>query len=325
MDQTSNALAGKRIGIFGKGGSGKSTVAVLLAKGLRAHGYAVCLVDADSTNIGMYRALGLAHGPTPLLEHFGGMVFSGGAVTCPVDDPLPLADADVSLTSLPGAYFAQTSDAILLMTAGKIGNLGPGAGCDGPIAKIARDLRVHGNGTEPVTVLDFKAGFEDLARGAVTSLDWAVVVVDPTIAAMEMASHIQSLVREVQAGGLPATRHLKDPDLVETANRLYNQSAINGAYVVLNRVHDARMERYLRQRLHEIDVEAHAVVPADQSIERAWLAGETLKLGRAKCSVEKIIADLEYLQAAVDAGELHANPRLNATGRPPCDENEGRA
>lgn len=320
MSDSIKPLAGKRIGIFGKGGSGKSTVAVFLAKGLRAHGYAVCLLDADSTNVGMHRALGLAHSPAALLDHFGGMVFSGGRVTCPVDDPLPLADAEVSPASLPDAYLGQTSDDILLLTAGKIGGMGPGAGCDGPIAKIARDVRVHGNGVEPVTLLDFKAGFEDLARGAVTSLDWAVVIVDPTVAAVEMAAHIQALVREIKAGGLPATQHLEDPALVEAANRLYRQSAIKGVYVVLNRVQNARMEHYLRQRLHEHQIEAHAVVPADQAIARAWLGGEPLKLGRAKCSVEKIIWDLQHAELAVAQGQLDVAPGVGAPERPPCDE-----
>jgi CO dehydrogenase nickel-insertion accessory protein CooC1 len=313
-------LAGKRIGIFGKGGSGKSTVAVLLAKGLRAQGYAVCLLDADSTNVGMHRALGLAHSPAPLLDHYGGMIFSGGRVTCPVDDPLPLANAEVSTASLPAAYRSQTPDDILLLTAGKIGGLGPGAGCDGPIAKIARDVRVHGNGVEPVTLLDFKAGFEDLARGAVTSLDWAVVVVDPTVAAVEMAAHIQALVREVKAGGLPATQHLEDPALVEAANRLYRQAAIKGVYVVMNRVQDRKMEHYLRERLHEHGVEAYAVVPADEAIARAWLGGEALKLGRAKCSVEKIIGDLEHAELAVAQGQLQTGPGAGVPERPPCDE-----
>jgi CO dehydrogenase nickel-insertion accessory protein CooC1 len=320
MDQTNKALAGKRIGIFGKGGSGKSTVAVLLAKGLSARGYAVCLLDADSTNVGLHRALGLAQGPAPLLDHYGGMIFSGGLVTCPVDDPLPLADAEVSPASVPAAYRSQTPDDILLLTAGKIGGLGPGAGCDGPIAKIARDVRVHGNGVEPVTLLDFKAGFEDLARGAVTSLDWAMVVVDPTVAAVEMAAHIQSLVREIQAGGLPATRHLEDPALVEAANRLYSQARIRGVYVVMNRVQDARMEQYLRERLDEHGVEAFAVIPANHAIARAWLGGEPLKLGRAKCSIEKIIWDLEHVEEAIAQGRASAGRTVDAAGRPPCDE-----
>ena len=324
MNLTTRALAGKRIGIFGKGGSGKSTVAVLLAKGLSAHGYAVCLLDADSTNIGLYRALGLAQSPAPLLDYFGGMIFSGGLVTCPVDDPLPLANADVSATSLPDAYLGHSPEAILLLTAGKIGGLGPGAGCDGPIAKIARDLRVHGNGLEPVTLLDFKAGFEDLARGAVTSLDWAVVVVDPTVAAVEMAGHIQALVREVQAGGLPATQHLEDPVLVEAANRLYRQAPIKGVYVVMNRVQSARMESYLRQRLHEHHVEAQAVIPVDLAIARAWLGGEVLKLGRAKRSVEKIIRDLEHAEVAAEKGLPHTSPEVNAEDALPATKAKTR-
>ena len=51
-------LIGKRIGILGKGGSGKSTVAVLLTMALRDQGYHVCLLDADSTNVGLAKALG---------------------------------------------------------------------------------------------------------------------------------------------------------------------------------------------------------------------------------------------------------------------------
>ena len=96
-----HTLKGQRIGIFGKGGSGKSTVAVLLAKALREVGYEVCVLDADSTNIGLSNALGIESPPAPLLEYFGGMVFSGGAVTCPVDDPAPLADADIDIEDLP--------------------------------------------------------------------------------------------------------------------------------------------------------------------------------------------------------------------------------
>ena len=48
------------------------------------------ILDADSTNLGMPGALGLTSEPEPLLDLFGGMAFSGGRVTCPVDDPTPL-------------------------------------------------------------------------------------------------------------------------------------------------------------------------------------------------------------------------------------------
>jgi len=61
-------LAGKKIGILGKGGSGKSTITVLLAKALRKHGYDVCVLDADSANIGLHQALGIDKPPASLID-----------------------------------------------------------------------------------------------------------------------------------------------------------------------------------------------------------------------------------------------------------------
>ena len=77
----SRILSGKRIGIFGKGGSGKSTATVLLARVMRDLGYEICILDADSTNMGLPLALGIGQAPVPFMNYFGGMVFSGGSVT----------------------------------------------------------------------------------------------------------------------------------------------------------------------------------------------------------------------------------------------------
>ena len=60
-----DAGSGPRIGIFGKGGSGKSTVTVFLARALRRAGHEVVVLDADSTNMGLAAALGIA--PSPAL------------------------------------------------------------------------------------------------------------------------------------------------------------------------------------------------------------------------------------------------------------------
>lgn len=302
-----HTLKGQRIGIFGKGGSGKSTVAVLLAKALREVGYEVCVLDADSTNIGLSNALGIESPPAPLLEYFGGMVFSGGAVTCPVDDPAPLADADIDIEDLPSEYRARSPEGIQFFMAGKMGDKGPGAGCDGPIAKIARDFSPHFEGQQPVTLVDFKAGFEDSARGNIISLDWILVVIDPTVAAVEMAINMKEMVDQLKAGGLPATAHLEYPELIELAYQMYRDANVKGVLFILNRVRDDLTEQFLRDRLVEKQIKPVGVIHDTPAISMAWLLGEPLIKTSAQREAELIVQAIETIDNAYtdSEGEVH--------------------
>ena len=47
----------RKIAVCGKGGSGKSTVAALMARGLQDRGARVLVVDSDESNPGLYRVL----------------------------------------------------------------------------------------------------------------------------------------------------------------------------------------------------------------------------------------------------------------------------
>ncbi len=294
-------LSGKRIGVFGKGGAGKSTVVILLAKALRDCGYEVCVLDADSTNVGLHRALGVDRSPAPLMAYFGGPVFSGGAVSCPVDDPTSLLGAEISLDGLPKKYYAQSPDGVSLLAAGKIGGQGPGAGCDGPVSKIARDLRINGN---LVTLIDFKAGLEDSARGVVTSLDWAMVVVDPTNAGIQMAIDMKDMIDQIHAGVLPATSHLTDSKLVEAAERKFREADIKGILFVLNKVSDEETESYLRRRLEESEIEPVGIVHADTSIAKAWLMGTALEGMDARKVAQRMVEGLEAAEEAYSSSLL---------------------
>jgi CO dehydrogenase maturation factor len=296
------SLSGKRIGILGKGGSGKSTVAVVLAKAVRDLGYHVCLLDADSTNIGLAQALGFDHSPETLLEYFGGMVFSGGFVTCPVDDPTPLPGADIYLDKIPPQFFVQ-KDGLTLLTAGKIGSLGPGAGCDGPIAKIARDLIIHINAEPVVTLVDFKAGFEDTARGAITSLDWAIVVVDPTLAAIEMASEMYDMIARMKSLELPATLHLESPELVALANKIFIESRIKGVLSVLNKVQNQETEIYMTKELLARSIKPIGIIYEDPSMSIKWLKGKPLVGSEIEQEAQNIAKVLEASETLVNEME----------------------
>jgi CO dehydrogenase maturation factor len=293
MAEKTKALTGKRIGVFGKGGSGKSTAVVLLAKALGNRGYRVCILDADSTNAGLHQALGLAVSPESLMNYFGGTVFGGGTVTCPVDDPTPLVGAEITLGGLPSRYYVQTRGGTVFLTAGKIGDQGPGAGCDGPISKIARDLRIVAVGERPVVLVDFKAGFEDSARGVITSLDWAIVIVDPTSASIQMAANMRDMVDQIRSGVLPATAHLESPDLVAVANRVFKEAKIQGVSFVLSKVEDEATEGYLREKLEEKGIRPIGVIHRDPSISRSWLKGLPLEVTETRKDLEGIVRKLE--------------------------------
>jgi len=292
-NQREKILNDKRIGLFGKGGSGKSTVAVLLAKTLRSRGYDVCLLDADSTNVGLSQALGLAHDPEPLLDFYGGMVFSGGFVTCPVDDPTPLVGAHVAVDELPSIYQSDTPEGIHLFVAGKMGDKGPGAGCDGPIAKIARDFKPDYEDASPVILVDYKAGFEDSARGNIISLDWIIVVIDPTSAAMQMAINMQEMVDQLQAGGLPATAHLDHPELVELVNQLYRNASLKGILTILNRIPDEETELFMRRKLAQHGIHPIGTIYDYPALSKAWLRGMPLADTAARPEVAEIAEALE--------------------------------
>jgi CO dehydrogenase maturation factor len=295
MATDQKVLAGKRIGIFGKGGAGKSTLTVLLSKALSTQGYNVCILDADSTNVGLSRVLGYDQPPDSLLDFFGGMVFSGGLVTCPVDDPAPLPNATIDIQGLPEEYY-QNKEGITLLTAGKIGNQGPGAGCDGPIAKIARDLKIQDSLDNLITLIDYKAGFEDSARGALTSLDWVIVVVDPTTAAVEMAIDMWNMVEQIKADVLPATSHLESDEMVIMANKVFTEASIKNVFFILNKVIDPAVEYYLREELSKANIEPIGVIYREDDISISWLKGLPIEASHAMEEAKRIIEKLERFE-----------------------------
>lgn len=287
------ALNERKIGILGRGGAGKSTVTVLLATAMRKLGHEVCVLDGDSTNVGLHRALGIKDPPDPLIEHFGGMVFQGGAVTCPVDDPTLIEEADIDLDTLDPRFLRRNAAGIAFLQAGKLAAFGVGAGCDGPLVKIARDLRVR-SGTNPsVLIVDFKAGLEDSFRGALVAMDDVVVVTDPSAAGISAAVALKESLAAQRAGDEPATRHLESPASVELARRLYRESPPTGFHVVANKVDDSAVEQLMREHLRPHGIDIAAVIPRCPEIHDAWLWGKPLSSLAMSKPVKNLVRQLD--------------------------------
>ena len=309
-------LTGQCIGPFGRGGSGKSTCAVLLAKAPVKAGYSVCVVDADATNEDLPQALGADQTPAPLLAWYGGTGCRTDPVICPVGNPVPIANRHVSPGQLPAKFIGQTPEGIRLFVAGKIGTLGPGAGCDGPMIKIARDFAFDTPGAAPVTVVDFKAGLEDVARGVITSLGWVVVIMDPSYPGVRTTATLKMLLEGTRAANLAATRHLASPRLDKLTQGVDEQARTQGALYVLNKVPDSDTEFFLWQRLLEAQINAIASIPEDSDLRQAWLEDLPLHSVAAEAEADKIVQALEQKRVCF-AEERPTEPAAKTSPSPP--------
>jgi len=202
-----------KIAVSGKGGTGKTTLAALLAAELKRRDYSVTVIDADP-NPTLAAALGFPAGPiTPLLEmsdeieeRIGG---PGGFIRLNprVDD---LVDR-----------VAVAHDGINLIVAGSITH--GGAGCACPQSVLLRRLLEHVvTESDEAVVIDLEAGLEHLGRRSAHEVDAMLVVVDPSRAGIDTARRIRRLAGEIGVARVLAVgNRIREPaDLAYLADGL---------------------------------------------------------------------------------------------------------
>lgn len=269
-ERTHRPLAGRRILVCGKGGSGKSSLVTLLARALNDRGYQVLALDGDASNPGGLSRLmlGLSEPPEPLMDFFGGR----GCVTCPVDDPspltrqgdpAPLTEHNLELQEIDSRY-VKPAGGVMLMQVGKIN--APLEGCDGPMSKITRDLVFS---DEAVMLIDVEAGIEHFGRGVERNVDMVIMVVDPSYESFSIARRVAGFCDEMKRTPCRA---------------------------ILNKVATAEMERQMRNALNERFVPILGVVHQDPLVARAGLTGDILDSGAA---LEEIRGMLPRLEKAI--------------------------
>ena len=286
-------FSGMRLVICGKGGSGKSTVVAFIAKILRDKGYTIHVLDADPSNPGLSRLMGFDE-PESLIKYYGGDVFSGGAVTCPVDDPSPLKKGKISLNQLPSNYYSE-KDGIYFYKTGEMSNIF--GGCDGPLDKIARDFKVSITGNpDQITLLDIKAGLEHFGRGVETYVDGIITIVDPNTTSFEIAKTVKKIVEQMQRGALPATKHLETQEYINIIKKLSDLAKnIKYSWFILNKVSSKKIEAKMKEGLKKYGVKPIGSVCYDKDVINFSLDGTPLKECKAKKDVEKIVKKIDNM------------------------------
>ncbi|MCQ8903199.1 MAG: P-loop NTPase [Methanothrix sp.] len=186
-----------KILICGKGGSGKSTVAALLAREIARRGTNVLVVDADESNFGIYKMLGFDQ-PRDFMESLGGkralserlMRF----IRSERREALSIIPEEFQIKDIPPEVVVG-DEMIKLVAIGKIHDFGEGCAC--PMGALAREFleKLRTNGEH--VIVDTDAGIEHFGRGVEAGCDKIVAVIDPCYESVQLSEKIAEMGKKI--------------------------------------------------------------------------------------------------------------------------------
>ena len=170
--------------LCGKGGCGKSTISALLARAFTKRGMNVLVVDADESNFGLHKQLGL---PLPkdftLFFGFKKGIFQDGAEDVFADG--------WTFEDLPQEYVSRDGN-VRLMAMGKIAQAGEGCAC--PMGVLTKTFLEHLKlGDNDIVIVDTEAGVEHFGRGVDRFADAILMVADPSYESIQLAGKITEM------------------------------------------------------------------------------------------------------------------------------------
>lgn len=231
-----------KVGVCGKGGAGKSTVVTLLARELVKRGKEVLVVDADESNYGLHRHLGMEK-PADFMEYVGGKkAFIGSGK----DFLKQYFKGPWKISDIPAGYVSE-KDGIRLMSSGKIQECDEGCACpfNAVITAFLGNLVLDEN---QVLIMDMEAGIEHFGRGIDDHMDMIFMVCDPAYESVQLAKKISDMAAEI---GKPV-------------------------YYILNKV-DESNEEIVREAIGQADRIA-AVLPANKTLIAEGLKGTQIEV-----------------------------------------------
>ena len=186
-----------KVAICGKGGSGKTTVVALLTLALKEAGRRVIVIDADESNPGLGRMLGIIGEPKPLSDLFN-------------EDGLFSERERFYMDDIPPG-FVSAVDGVRFMAVGKI--LDPFQGCACSLAESARQIVEKLELKEgEVLILDMEAGVESFGRGVERHADTILIVVEPSFESIVVAGRIAQMAQGMGIGRVGAILNKVAPD-----------------------------------------------------------------------------------------------------------------
>lgn len=181
--------------ICGKGGSGKSTISALIAKALDTHGFNVLLIDADESNTGLHRLMGVSQ-PVILMDSLGGKKGFKQKLNRVSPFGSELFKQGMKIDDISEECISR-SNGIRLLVIGKIHTSGEGCAC--PMGLLSKTvLSKLDIGDNEVVIIDTEAGIEHLGRGVDAGCDLIIGVVDPSFESFMLAKKMQEMAGKAE-------------------------------------------------------------------------------------------------------------------------------
>lgn len=178
-----------KLAIAGKGGVGKTTVTALLARQAVDNGYKVLTVDADpDSNLAGALGFGPEERLSPISEMHELIEERTGAKPGTYGTYFKL---NPKVDDIPDRFCLE-KDGVKLMVMGTVSK--GGGGCVCPESTLLKTLISHLLiGRDELVILDMEAGIEHLGRGTAQAVDALLVVVEPSLRAIETALRVKDL------------------------------------------------------------------------------------------------------------------------------------
>jgi CO dehydrogenase maturation factor len=232
-----------KIAVTGKGGVGKTTLAGTLAV-ILSKKYKVYAIDADP-DMNLAGSLGIHQPITPISkmkdlikERTGaepGSSFGEVFKMNPTISDLP--------ESLSTNYDPEGHLKILVM--GTVDKGGDGCVCPASVMlkAILKNLIIK---KDEMVILDMEAGIEHLGRRTAEAVDVMIIVAEPGLKSLETASRIKKLATDI---------------------------GIKNVMAVINKVASGMEEKFVEEKLKEMDVDVLGSIPRDDLVVRADMEG----------------------------------------------------
>lgn len=232
-----------KIAVTGKGGVGKTTLAGTLAV-ILSKKYKVYAIDADP-DMNLAGSLGIHKPITPISKMKDLIKERTGAE--PGSSFGEVFKMNPTISDLPESLSTDydPDGRLKILVMGTVDKGGDGCVCPASVMlkAIMRNLIIK---KDEMVILDMEAGIEHLGRRTAEAVDVMVIVAEPGLKSLETASRIKKLATDI---------------------------GIQKVVAVINKVASPMEEKFVEEKLKEMDVDVLGSIPRDDMVVKADMKG----------------------------------------------------